>query len=392
MLSPITPNPVNTEVPFLVQIVKGEPVNYTKPINPDDEPWLKMLASSYVTLDEKLKAPPICMQVIQGDNESIVGTLGNFCMVTGKAKSRKSFVVSAMAAALISNNTILSFTANLPEGKKKVLYFDTEQSKYHVQNVLLRIEKLCVDSPGALQNLQTICLRPFPNDHRREVIRAAIYNNNDVGAVIIDGIRDLTFDINDSQEASGMANDLLKWTEERGIHIITVLHQNKGNTESRGHLGTELNNKAETVFSVTKQDDDRGISKVEALMLRHIDFEPFAFEINEEGLPVVCADVRFLTRKQKQDLNKTTPESLEESKHLELLRKIYSNNTPLSVRQLIPILKKALKEYGLDVGDNKVRDFINYYESKGLLSNTSGYDAPGKPKRLYLNPDYIEAC
>ena len=53
----------------------------------------------------------------------------------------------------------------------------------------------------------------------------------------------------------------MQWTSERGIHIQTVLHLNKGDDNSRGHIGTELNNKAETVLQVTKDptDPDRSI-------------------------------------------------------------------------------------------------------------------------------------
>jgi hypothetical protein len=35
---------------------------------------------------------------------------------------------------------------------------------------------------------------------------------------------------------------------QKVIHIHTILHQNKADENARGHIGTELNNKAETVL------------------------------------------------------------------------------------------------------------------------------------------------
>ena len=50
----------------------------------------------------------------------------------------------------------------------------------------------------------------------------------------------------------------MQWTDDRQIHIHTILHQNKGDENARGHIGTELNNKAETVLLVEK-DKSNGI-------------------------------------------------------------------------------------------------------------------------------------
>ena len=53
----------------------------------------------------------------------------------------------------------------------------------------------------------------------------------------------------------------MQWTDDRQIHIHTILHQNKGDENARGHIGTELNNKAETVLLVEKDKNDCDISR-----------------------------------------------------------------------------------------------------------------------------------
>ena len=71
-----------------------------------------------------------------------IGTLGNFSASIGKAKSKKTFNVSAIVAASLKNGTVLRYVAELPENKRKVLYVDTEQSHYHCLKVMKRILRL----------------------------------------------------------------------------------------------------------------------------------------------------------------------------------------------------------------------------------------------------------
>ena len=48
-----------------------------------------------------------------------------------------------------------------------------------------------------------------------------------------------------------------------------MLHLNKGDDNTRGHIGTELNNKAETVLQITKSTQDGNISEVKAATSSH---------------------------------------------------------------------------------------------------------------------------
>ena len=89
------------------------------------------LSATYEKAPEMLK--------VQG---SVIGTLGNFSASIGKAKSKKTFNVSAIVAAALKNGTVLRYAAELPPNKRKILYVDTEQSPYHCLKVARRI--LCM--------------------------------------------------------------------------------------------------------------------------------------------------------------------------------------------------------------------------------------------------------
>jgi predicted ATP-dependent serine protease len=315
------------------------------------------LNSFLVNNTEDLK-PPIKAWGIIENNKSrrILGTLGNFSVIIGRAKSRKSFFINIAVSCAISNDPILGkFESQLPSDKKVVLYFDTEQGKYHVQLALKRICKQTgINEPS---NLKVYGLRSLRPKERLELIEFAINNNPNVGFVVIDGIKDLVTSINSEEEATSITSDLLKWTEEKNIHIVCVLHQNKSDLNARGHIGTELVNKAETVLSVTKTENDKDISIVEAIHTRNKEPESFAFEINNEGIPVLVHDYSFRVETKQNQRNDLL--SIPDDEQYELLTEVFKNQENYTYSDLLQQIKLAsTKKFKKNIGDNKIKLFI----------------------------------
>ena len=98
----------------------------------------EILNQGEVKATEKPPLPPQILWI----GDCTIATFGNFSASTGKAKSKKTFNISAMVSAAIINGKILNYRASLPEGKRKIIYFDTEQSRYHCHNVVERIYRL----------------------------------------------------------------------------------------------------------------------------------------------------------------------------------------------------------------------------------------------------------
>jgi hypothetical protein len=165
-----------------------------------------------VKATEKIQPPEAAwIQEIEGREPVILGTLGNFSMIIGKAKSRKSFFLNIAVSAVLSEDKLMNqFKGCLPTGKRRVLYFDTEQSRYHVQMALQRIcRQIDVNEP---ENLNVYGLRSEAPAERLLIIEYAIYSTENLGFVVIDGIKDLITSINDEAEATMIASKLLKWT------------------------------------------------------------------------------------------------------------------------------------------------------------------------------------
>ena len=233
---------------------------------------------------DKYTMPPEVIQV----NSSTISTLGNFSASTGKGKSKKTFNVCAIVASALTGKKVLNDEAHFPEGKNRVLYFDTEQSSYHCHKVLERINRLAgYPAEMDLSLIEFVMLREYNPVDRRQIIELALAERPEVGLVIIDGLRDLLFDINSSTEAAEVIGLLMRWSSHYNLHIHTVLHLNKADDNVRGHIGTELNHKAETILQITRNEADGKVSEVHASLIRDRDFPPFAFQINEEGLPEI---------------------------------------------------------------------------------------------------------
>ena len=71
-----------------------------------------ILSASQIKATDTYETPP---QIIWIDN-STIATLGNFSASTGKARSKKTFNVSALVAASLAGKQVLNYRAHLPEG------------------------------------------------------------------------------------------------------------------------------------------------------------------------------------------------------------------------------------------------------------------------------------
>ena len=88
--------------------------------------------------EERLHEKPVPVFTLCGQP---IATTGNMVAIYAQAKAGKSAVVSAMMAAIMAddeNGDFLGFNAAAnPEGKA-VIHFDTEQSRYDHEQVVLR--------------------------------------------------------------------------------------------------------------------------------------------------------------------------------------------------------------------------------------------------------------
>lgn len=347
-----------------------------------DEELESYLSKGEIKATDKVTIPPKILFV----GDCTIATFGNFSASTGKAKSKKTFNISAMVAAAVTNTTVLNYRACLPEGKRKILYFDTEQSKYHCHNVLERIYKLSglsvkKDDPRLL----FWGLREYTPKLRIALIDYALRKHQEVGLVIIDGLRDLMYDINNGKEATDVMTVLMAWTSVYDLHIHTVLHLNKNDNNPRGHIGTELENKAETVLIISKNLQNNSISEVRPMHMRDKEFSTFAFHIDDNKLPVLDNGISVtVVRRREKSLV-----SLDNEVHQEILSKAFKNNSPTRYSDLVEMVSRAYEDAGYKRGTNGIKDLLKLLSGKGIIVKQD--DAYIYKSEGFVNPSTEES-
>ena len=196
-----------------------------------------------------------------------ISTPGNITALIAQAKAGKTAFMTAMLAATMADPTVdadfLSVvSAPNPDGGA-VIYFDTEQSRDDFWHITRRAMRRA----GAKQRpewLHSYCLTGLAVAEAKACVWQAVVDayvrHGRIHAIFIDGVADLVLDVNSAEECNGFIAELHALAIKFDCPIVTVLHLNpqsgKGGFEkARGHLGSQLERKAETNLRIEKDGD-----------------------------------------------------------------------------------------------------------------------------------------
>lgn len=287
----------NEFVAYSIEIPEEEKTEYNFLFNlfgkkEQSENILLQLQKYKVSVNDEVPMPEIVLSIcdVNGNNKRMVMTRENISCVTAQAKVGKTFLVKLIVSAILKRglfqNRLLS---ELPEGRDKILYIDTEQSKFHVKLGLSQIkEMLTKNHENELDRMQVYQFDAVSTLQRLEFVKWLIYNEKP-DFVVLDGISDLALDTNNLKEADELVTNLRIWATDNNCHICNVIHQNPNDlqTKMKGHLGTKLQDKSEIVIgvSIDKENDSNRI--VQSLASRNRKPDPFEFTILESGMPEI---------------------------------------------------------------------------------------------------------
>ena len=327
----------------------------------DDETFPELLKYFTMKITDVEDYPP---EVIRVDDK-VFGTLGNFSIITGKPKSGKTFNVSAIAAAAISGKLVLNYTVTLPADRKMVLYIDTEQARPHCRTVIRRIYKMAGMTAKDKSNLMFCPLREMNDVMRIAFIEKCLKDFPTIGLVIIDGIRDLLKDINSQVESNLVINKLMEWTAFYDNHIVGVIHLNKNDDNTRGTLGTESNNKAESTMLTSLVVNSNTLRfKVSCEMSRSEPFESFFFYLDSNHLPQVDENYGAI-KKKKTSLGEITA-----SQHREALDTAFASGSITSHNSLVQALERGYQSIGLKRGRTWLVSVQKMMTADGVISES----------------------
>lgn len=189
---------------------------------------------------------------------------GNLTTLTAAVKAGKSATVGAMLAAPMAGKSTtadcLGWVADNWDGRP-LLHFDTEQSKEDWHELVKRATRRA-GLERTPRWVHSFHLKGLPRQKKRMLFERTV---REIGrtapkgffAIIIDGVADMVVDVNDPHESFGFI-ERLEWLSERyACPVICVIHLNPGkdSEKSRGHLGSELERKAESNILLEKSED-----------------------------------------------------------------------------------------------------------------------------------------
>lgn len=226
-------------------------------------------------------------------------------IIQGKAGVHKSRLAETICASLLkrpgTNRDLLGFKAQTLK-HFNVCYVDTErnlsdQLPYALQQIQLKAGFGIEDK---VPNFDCVSLLEFSREERFEVLDMYlkhIRNNSTYHTLIVlDVITDCVFNFNDARDSMKLIDMMNRSINKYDITFLCLIHENPGSIDkARGHLGTELTNKASTVIQVGYEDSGDGpksaLLKVAYLKCRSTaKHEPFYVEYCDTEKGLILAD------------------------------------------------------------------------------------------------------
>jgi len=263
-----------------------------------EKDWEAEFESCTLDLNQKIERPPLAISIGRDDvaykgvyYPLRFGTYGNISLIKGEEKSRKSFFKSLIEACSIggrANNFCddVEIQGHNMMGKW-VISIDGEQGDYDCWLNGKRIPEMVGTS---YDKYKLIALRKKSKPERLSILEwlftKSPYKNN-LGFVFIDGYVDFISDFNDLKECDAFATKLGNWSANCDCHISGILHVNPGSEKARGHAGTIIQQKCETVVTIKDMGD---YSKVVCNSARGKKFPDFTIRVDDNWLPYVSED------------------------------------------------------------------------------------------------------
>lgn len=213
---------------------------------------------------------------------------------SAKQKKGKSLSVYALSLALLSGQQFDTFKA--VEEPRLIMIFDLEMSK----NTLVKRIRSISKSLGIKGNKFIVCSLKSKKsiEEQRATIeqKIALYNPD---IVVIDQVAKLVIDINSTTESE----DISRWIDKMSIDrsIWAVIHENKADSNLRGHLGTSLSFANVEAYSVSK---DKGVFTISYKEGRETGSDGAAavrFALDEDGNIITATDILEEQRNKQRD-------------------------------------------------------------------------------------------
>jgi hypothetical protein len=240
--------------------------------------------------------------------EEIISTPEAITVISGLPKAGKTAFLSILiAGAILTDGTLIDglelVQVLVNKARKAVIHFETEQAPWKQQaNQRTILTRTGLDS--CPEYLLSYNIRKLEIDELQPTVsnicELAAERFNGIHSIWIDGIADFIIDPNDP----GASFEIVKYFESIAqkyfCPVIVVIHTNptsSTNDKERGHLGSQVQRKAEGILVVKKSGN---ISFLDPKLLRHAsdDIPKIQFRYDyEKGYHTQCNENEPMDKK-----------------------------------------------------------------------------------------------
>lgn len=285
-------------------------------------------------------------------------------LIQGSYGTNKSYFASHIASAFLNVNREPPLLKMIVDSRYEylVVYVDTERPlRDQLPAAINQIIKNAGLPENTLpHNFKVSSVKKYRRAERLEMTKKYIdkVRESDKHIILIlDVVTDCMKSFNDLGETNSLLDELNNITENEEITIIGVIHENPdGSKKARGHLGTELVNKATTVVSIGYKNEDTDVLSLRIIKNRLVkrQKEKYLKRSQTSGL-LVFADSSEIEEMQSKNKIKLS----------ELSDFIFDrfNGYEYSTKELLKIIQDQF-----DVSEKPAREAINkLYDNQQIL-------------------------
>lgn len=298
-------------------------------------------------------------------NGQSIATAGNLVAISGLQKSGKSSISNMIIGGCVKEqhepidgvpSAIVVKSAN----GKAIIHIDTEQAKHrHLSNLKYNILKR-IGRTTAPNNLLSYNVRGLDIEKCTEllddVFTSAQAEFGGVHLCLIDGFADLIKSVNDEESSNNLVKYLDNKATEYNTLIIGIIHRNPSDSKVRGHLGSQLLRKCESVLAIKKEGDLSYIDPEELRTASKNDIPKLMFGYDKDKGYHVCMG---------EYQGETAPNKIETYQNL--LDIIFKDKTEMRSKDFVPQVEKLSGK-----GNSTAKVYITEME---------GYEMIFRPKR-----------
>ena len=313
-----------------------------------ESPQLKLsrLLESQQKIKENKGKPISFSQPILWQKENPVFFPKTINVIQGKAGVHKSRLAETICASLLktpeSSRDLLHFKTNILT-RYAVCYVDTErnlsdQLPYSLQQIQLKAGYPIEEHP---YGFDYISLLEFGREERFDMLNIYLEHIRKQFPmhifIVLDVITDCVFNFNDTKDSMKLIDMMNQSINRYNVTFLCLIHENPGSADkARGHLGTEILNKASTViqigFEKDAQNHNTDLLKVAYLKCRSSKkHDPFYVEYSDTEKGLILANNNTLQQALSSKTHKADYDDI-----LDLLPVYLS--TPLPRKELLDLI------------------------------------------------------